>query len=103
MRSDQERDYVMKKELSVTRALPVEMAGVEPASEERTTRPTTYVVHLSNFTSPHPKDRTIGETTPRGLFPGSENALEESISLACQKSAPLRDPADRIPGDGLLS
>jgi len=39
----------------------VEMAGVEPASEERTIEITTYIVSLSNFTPAQPTDRSLAK------------------------------------------
>ena len=45
----------------------VEMAGVEPASEEKTTQTTTCVVCLSLLPGAHPADRTL--TRPSRVFP----------------------------------
>jgi len=41
----------------------VEMAGVEPASEEKTIQTTTYVVCLSFLVPPNPTDRILEEPT----------------------------------------
>jgi hypothetical protein len=43
----------------------VEMAGVEPASEERTIEITTYIVSLLRFAPPQPTDRSLAKS-PRG-------------------------------------
>ncbi len=37
----------------------VEMGGVEPPSEEKTTQVTTYIVCLLHLARPHPTDRTL--------------------------------------------
>ena len=39
----------------------VEMAGVEPASEERTIEITTYIVSLLCFAPPQPTDRSLAK------------------------------------------
>ena len=54
----------------------VEMAGVEPASEERTIEITTYIVSLLSFTPPQPTDRSLAKQ-PRGsgLSPGFTPSL----------------------------
>jgi len=90
-----------KKEAPDQRASFVEMAGVEPASEERTIKPTTYIVlsftlHLSS------SDRQDNaEATSSFPLPGSKIAVEGNDPLACLKSAPLRNPAGGISRDGL--
>jgi hypothetical protein len=43
----------------VMRAFHVEMAGVEPASEEKTTKITTYIVYLSPLAPSQPIDRIL--------------------------------------------
>jgi hypothetical protein len=39
------------------------MAGVEPASEEKTIETTPYIACLSKLTFPQPTDRVTGEAT----------------------------------------
>ena len=62
----------------------VEMAGVEPASEERTIEITTYIVSLLCFAPPQPTDRSLAKQ-PRGsgLSPGF------ALSLRGEKGAIL--------------
>ena len=83
----------------------VEMGGVEPPSEEKTTQATTYVFCLSHLAGPHPTDRTLAEQ-PHVVRPirraASKDAHEESILLSCQKSAPLWSSTGETPRDGLL-
>jgi hypothetical protein len=78
-----------KKEAPDQRASFVEMAGVEPASEERTIKPTTYIVlsFTLRFNSSDRQD--AAEATPSFPLPGSEIVVEENEHLACLKSAPL--------------
>ncbi len=85
----------------------VEMAGVEPASEEKTTRITPYIVCLVSFAPPHPTDRTqaaqprvaphrpAAECSP--FDPGGGNRLSRL------DSASSRDRAGATPGDGPLN
>ena len=81
----------------------VEMAGVEPASEEKTIRSTTCVVSLSNFIPPAPTDRRLaGPPQVTRLRRDLRVAPGGVATLACLKSAPLRKPAGRFPGDGSL-
>jgi hypothetical protein len=53
------------KENALTRVLMrawfVEMAGVEPASEEKTIEITTYIVGLSSLAAPDPTDRILDQ------------------------------------------
>ncbi len=58
----------MKKE-----AFDVEMAGVEPASEEKTIETTTYVFCFLRFVSTYPTDRTMLKQ-PR-IVPVSRDSL----------------------------
>jgi hypothetical protein len=82
----------------------VEMAGVEPASEEKTIQTTTCVFCLSVLALPDPTDR-ICRAPPRmaPLSRGSPVTSRESARLARQKSAPLWNPAGGIPQDGPLN
>jgi hypothetical protein len=92
-----------KKEAPDQRASFVEMAGVEPASEERTIKPTTYIVlsFTLHFNSSDRQDAV--EATPSFPLPGSKIVVEENEPLACLKSAPLRNPTGGISRDGLLN
>ena len=73
------------------RALIVEMAGVEPASEERTIKITTYVVSLSSLAPPQPTDRSL-EEQPRGsrFRPGFALRLRgNALAILPEVGAPL--------------
>jgi hypothetical protein len=51
----------MKRLYEGQRRSHVEMAGIEPASEEETIKATTYIVCLSELVPPHPTDRMMAE------------------------------------------
>ena len=71
------------------RAFVVEMAGVEPASEERTIKATTYIV-LSFTLHLVASDRQDDyKATPSIPLPGSQHVVEDCMSLASIKSTPL--------------
>jgi hypothetical protein len=83
------QDRMGEKKAPDQRASFVEMAGVEPASEERTIKPTTYIV-LSFTLRVSSSDRQDGvEATSSFPLPGSKIVVEENEPLACLKSAPL--------------
>jgi hypothetical protein len=79
-------------------ALLVEMAGVEPASEERTTA-MCYVPSRSFRARFHRTDRQDRmETTPLVLSPDVRRELARPV---CLESTPSQSPTDEAPQDGL--
>jgi hypothetical protein len=80
----------------------VEMAGVEPASEEKTIKITPYVVDLSTLASGYPTDRMAPRQPPLDpLSRASPEHREGKCPAILPESAFLRSPAKETPGNGL--
>lgn len=78
------------------------MAGVEPASEEKTIQTTTYVVCLSLLAPPNPTDRILEEPTREAPL-AARFAVRSQVTrpASLRVSASLWNPAGRTPRDGL--
>jgi hypothetical protein len=75
------------------------MAGVEPASEEKTTRTTTYIVSLSHLVPPHPTDRTLAKQPQlcclRSFIAHGQGAWSTILSLVGVSLEPDRQVSSR--------
>jgi hypothetical protein len=61
----------------------VEMAGVEPASEEKAIKTTPYIVCLSHLVGLNPTDRTLDRQPRRAPVPrSSPGSIEERAGLS---------------------
>jgi hypothetical protein len=80
------------------------MAGVEPASEEKTIKIPPYIVSLLILAPSKPTDRILREQPQHStLSRGSPGIVKENIPAILSLSAPFWNSTGGIPQDGLLN